>query len=98
MRPSSAGSSRISNWLEPLCARAAIATARPATGTEAALDVAPGDADPAAVELLAATEKPKLGRPLPSGFAPEGPPGGFEDSAAMRVEEAVEGSVDRASA
>ena len=33
MRPSSGGSSRMSNWLEPAWARAAIATASPATGT-----------------------------------------------------------------
>ena len=36
MRPSSGGSSRMSNWLEPACAREAMATARPAMGTVAA--------------------------------------------------------------
>jgi hypothetical protein len=40
MRPSSGGSSRISKRLRPACARAAISTARPSTGTAGAAALA----------------------------------------------------------
>jgi hypothetical protein len=62
IRPSSGGSRRISNWLEPDCARAAMATARPAIGMAA---VEAGAAMVAGADCAAAvaTAKPKFGRP-----------------------------------
>ena len=67
MRPSSGGSSRMSNWLEPACAREAMATARPAMGTVAAAAV-PGVAAAAAGAVWLAT-MPKFGRPSVAAFA-----------------------------
>src|SRR5215831_17761147 len=70
MRPSSGGSSRMSNWLLPAWARAAIATAKPATGTNAAVEVA-DDAETAVVAgAVAATSaaKPKFGIAVGSVF------------------------------
>ena len=67
MRPSSGGSSRMSNWLEPAWAREAMATARPAMGTVAAAAV-PGAAAAAAGAAWFAT-MPKFGRPSVAAFA-----------------------------
>lgn len=60
----------MSNWLAPDCARAAIATASPATGTAA--DVEADDAAPVALcdDVAAArAEKPKFGTAAGSVFA-----------------------------
>lgn len=71
MRPSSGGSSRMSNWLAPACARTAIATASPATGTGAFVAAA-DDAEPDALAgdvAAARAEKPKFGMAVRSVFA-----------------------------
>lgn len=67
MRPSSGGSSLISNWLEPACARAAMATGRPAIETAAAGVVSAAVAAVWAVAVLVAT-MPKFGRPAVADF------------------------------
>jgi hypothetical protein len=61
----------MSNWLDPDCARAAIATARPATGTGSAVDAAPDAVDPAAADDVVAANavKPRFGTPATSAFA-----------------------------
>jgi hypothetical protein len=70
----------MSNWLDPDWARAAIATASPATGTAAAVEAPPGDAD--AVAVAAKAVKPRFGRPLASVFTPAAPPWVFDVPAA----------------
>lgn len=59
----------ISNWLEPACARAAMATASPAIGMAAAV-VVPDGAAATVVEgaVAVGAEKPKFGRPPMSGL------------------------------
>jgi hypothetical protein len=71
MRPSSGGSSRMSNWLVPACARAAIATANPAMGTGAFVAAADDEAPDAFAGDAAAVraEKPKFGTAVRSAFA-----------------------------
>ena len=54
--------SLMSNWLDPDCARAAIATATPATGTGSAVDAALDAVDPAAFDGVVAAKavKPRI--------------------------------------
>ena len=71
MRPSSGGSSWMSNWFVPTCARAAIATASPVTATGvlvAAADDTEPDA-PADDVAAASAEKPKFVTAVGSVFA-----------------------------
>jgi hypothetical protein len=61
----------MSNWFDPDCALAAIATARPATDTGSAVDAPPAVVDPATLDGVAATKavKPRFGTPPASAFA-----------------------------
>jgi hypothetical protein len=81
----------MSNWLDPDCARAAIATARPATGTGSAVDAALDAVDPAAFDGAAAAKavKPRFGTPATSAFAAPLPFCAFAVSDADAVETSV---------
>jgi hypothetical protein len=81
----------MSNWLDPDCARAAIATATPATGTASAVDAALDAVDPAAFDgaVPAKAVKPRLGTPATSAFAAPLPFCGFAVSDADVAETSV---------
>ena len=94
MRPSSGGSSRMSNWFDPACAREAIATARPEIGTAASVVGVPEVVADVAFAEAAADTKPKLGSPAASVLVPVALPL-FDEAVAAPVAEAVEGSDER---
>jgi hypothetical protein len=87
----------MSNWLDPDWARAAIATATPATGTGSAADAAPDGVDPAALDGVAAAKavKPRFGTPATSALAAPLPLCAFA-VAAVRDADVAETSVARA--